>query len=196
MSQKKINLRQLCFSAGIILILSAMVWLILWQISAQKNTEKIQAYVDMLYELIPDPQASVLEPRTNNTMPSLNVKNENFVAIIEVPMNTASFPVGASWNTNNKYPCRYDGSVYDGTLIIGTTNHKGQFDFVKEITVGNALYITDMTGNRFYYNVTDIQYSNHADNDVLYNNETDLTIFVKNIYALEYIILHCTASGS
>lgn len=196
MSQKKINLRQLCFSAGIILILSAMVWLILWQISAQKNTEQIQAYVDMLYELIPEPQASVLEPRTNNTMPSLNVKNENFVAIIEVPMNTASFPVGASWNTNNKYPCRYDGSVYDGTLIIGTTNHKGQFDFVKEITVGNALYITDMTGNRFYYNVTDIQYSNHADNDVLYNNETDLTIFVKNIYALEYIILHCTASGS
>lgn len=196
MSQKKINLRQVCFSTGIILILSAMVWLILWQTSAQKNTEKIQAYVDMLFELIPDPQASVLEPRTNNTMPSLNVKNENFVAIIEVPLNTASFPVGASWNTNNKYPCRYDGSVYDGTLIIGTTNHKGQFDFIKEITVGNVLYITDMTGNRFSYTVTDIRYSNHADNDVLYNNETDLTIFVKNIYALEYIILHCTASGS
>ena len=196
MKQKKINLRQVCLSAGIILILSAMVWLILWQISAQKNTEQIQAYIDMLYELIPEPQASVLEPRTNNTMPSLNVKNENFVAIIEVPMNTASFPIGASWNTNNMYPCRYDGSVYDGTLIVGTTNHKGQFDFVKEITVGNALYITDMTGNRFSYNVTDIRYSNHADNDVLYNNKADLTIFVKNIYALEYIILYCTASGS
>ena len=195
MSQKKINLRQLCFSAGIILILSAMVWLILWQTSAQKNTEEIKTYIDMLYELIPEPQACVLEPRTNNTMPSLNVKNENFVAIIEVPMNTSSFPVGASWNTNNKYPRRYDGSVYDGSLIIGTTNHKGQFDFVKEITVGNVLYITDMTGNRFSYTVTDIRYSNHADNDALYN-KADLTIFVKNIYALEYIILYCTASGS
>ena len=57
------------------------------------------------------------------------------------------------------------------------------------------LYITDMTGNRFSYTVTDIRYSNHADNDALYN-KADLTIFVKNIYALEYIILHCTASGS
>ena len=68
--------------------------------------------------------------------------------------------------------------------------------FVKEISVGNAVYVTDMTGNQFSYKVTDIQYCDHADNQTLSSESDDLTIFVKNIYAFEYIIIRCSALGS
>ena len=190
------KLRPICIGIGILLILSAAVWLIFWQISAYRNTALLQSYVDILYEHIPQAQDAVPESRTDNTMPSLNVKDENFVGVIEFPRNAAALPVGAVWSTDHRYPCRYDGSVYDGTLIIGAANQRGQFDFVKEISVGNLLSVTDMTGSRFSYKVSDIRYSDHADQEVLYHDAADLTIFVKNIYALEYIMIYCTAAGS
>lgn len=196
MGQRKLNLSRICFCLGIILITASMLLLVGWQVSAYRNKEQAQEYINMIYELIPESQAAVVEPRVNNEMPYLNINKENFVAIIEIPMNEASFPVGASWDNNKKYPCLYNGSVYDGSLVIGTSNQKGQFDFVKEISVGNAIYITDMTGNRFSYEVSDIRYCKHANNDTLYGCEDDLTIFIKNIYAFEYIILHCTVSGT
>lgn len=196
MGKKRKNFSRLCFVTGIVLIFTSMLLFVLWQGYAHNNAKRRQEYIDILYALIPEPQSAVIESRNNNTMPSLNVNGENFVAIIELPMNGASFPVGASWNNNNAYPCRYTGSIYDGSLVIGTSNQKGQFEFAKEISVGNTVYITDMTGNCYSYEVFDIKYSKHADNDSLNRDEDDLTLFVKNIYAFEYIIIRCNASGT
>lgn len=196
MKQKSAKFSRVCFVLGTVLILFSMVWLFVWQYSNNRNIRQMQEYVSTLYERIPEPQAGIIEPRNNNTMPSLNIGKENFVAILEFPAHEVAFPVGSSWSNHRKYPCLYEGSVYDGSLVIGTSNQKGQMDFVKEISVGNMIYVIDMTGNRFSYEVADIQYCTHANNDTLHRYEDDLTIFVKNIYAFEYIILHCTVPGT
>ena len=192
----KLSFRSICLIVGIVLILLSMSLLIFWQSRIKRNAEALSVYVQTLEELIPEVQSAVVEPRVNNAMPSLNVYGNNFIAILELPANDASLPVGASWSDMDAYPCLYTGSAYDGSLIVGTSNQKGQFDFVKEISVGNAVYVTDMTGNQFSYKVTDIQYCDHADNQTLSSESDDLTIFVKNIYAFEYIIIRCSALGS
>lgn len=193
---RKLSFRSICLIVGIVLILLSMSLLIFWQSRIKRNAEALSVYVQTLEELIPEVQSAVIEPRVNNAMPSLNVHGNNFIAILELPANDASLPVGASWSVMDAYPCLYTGSAYDGSLIVGTSNQKGQFDFVKEISVGNAVYVTDMTGNQFSYKVTDIQYCDHADNQTLSSESDDLTIFVKNIYAFEYIIIRCSALGS
>ena len=193
---RKFSFRSICLIIGIVLILLSMSLLIFWQSGIKRNAEALSVYVQTLEELIPEVQSAVVEPRVNNAMPSLNVYGNNFIAILELPANDASLPVGALWSDMDAYPCLYTGSAYDGSLIIGTSNQKGQFDFVKEISVGNAVYVTDMTGNQFSYKVTDIQYCDHADNQTLSSESDDLTIFVKNIYAFEYIIIRCSALGS
>ena len=44
----------------------------------------------------------------------------------------------------------------------------------------------------FYsYVVTDIRYENHADQVALHREESALTLFIKNIYAFEYLIIYC-----
>lgn len=196
MTMKKLSFRSICLSSGITLILLSMVILIFWQGEIKHNAEAVFEYVRTLEELIPEVQSAVIEPRVNNIMPSLNAHGNNFIAVLELPANNASFPVGASWGNMDAYPCLYSGNAYDGSLIIGTSNQRGQFEFVKDISVGNAVYVTDMTGNRFSYEVTDIQYSDHADNQTLSSEFNDLTIFVKNIYAFEYIIIRCSALGT
>lgn len=173
-----------------------MTALIFRQCQIQKYSDALSEYVHTLEGLIPEEHSAVIEPRVNNTMTSLSVNENNFVAILSLPSNDATFPVGVSWESIDAYPCLYSGSVYDGSLVIGTTSQRGQFDFVKDVSVGNKVYLTDMTGNRFSYEVADIQYSDHADNQTLASDPHDLTIFVKNVYAFEYIIIRCSSQGS
>ena len=187
----QLTFEKVCLSGGVILIALSLVLLVFWQKSVYSNEKRNQAYVDTLIERIPERQAAVMEARTNNMMPSFCINDHNFVAIMELPANGAIFPVGASWESHNDYPSRYAGSVYDGSLVIGATNQKGQLEFVKEISVGNKVYLTDMTGDCYSFEVFDIQYRKHADNDSLFSDKDDLTIFVKNIFEFEYIIFRC-----
>ena len=99
-----------------------------------------------------------------------------------------------SWGSAGKYPCRFSGSIYDGSLQIGATTQQGQYDFYREISVGDAVLFTDMEGNRFSYTVTDIRYEKHADQAALQREDAALTLFIKNIYAFSYIIIYCNAS--
>ena len=124
-------------------------------------------------------------------MPSLNVDGNDFVGILEFEEAGCSFPVGSDWGKSQQFPCRYYGSVYDGSLVVGATNQNGQITFVKELSVGDTIYFTDMTGNRYRYSITDIIYRDHADNGDLISDTVDLSLFIKNIYAFEYIIIKC-----
>lgn len=193
MRRRKPDPGRVCILAGVLMILVSAVWLMSRLYTAQVHAEQLRTYAEALCRHIPEPQPAVIGHRTENRMPSLGIEGEDFIAVLDIPAWNAVFPVGASWGEQEKFPCRFDGSAYDGTLILGTNNRKGQLDFVKEISVGNVLYLTDMTGARFAYTVKDIRYSDHADGSVLYEEEYDLTIFVKNLYAFEYILIFCAA---
>jgi hypothetical protein len=99
--------------------------------------------------------------------------------------------VGADWGNASRYPCRFSGSIYDSTIRIGATSQKGQYDFYRQISVGDAVFFTDMTGNRYAYAVTDIRYAKHADEASLNRREAALTLFIKNPYGFEYILIFC-----
>ena len=106
-------------------------------------------------------------------------------------MYGSALPVCNTWGLPSRYPCRFSGSIYDGTMQIGATSQAGQYDFFREITVGDSLYFTDMEGNRYAYEVTDLHYEKHADQAALQRNEAALTLFIKNVYALEYLVVFC-----
>lgn len=176
---------------GICLLAGAAVLLILWQWNMQASQEKADAYVQTIRTLIPEPQDAVPEERRDNSMSVLSVDGTNFLGILEMPRYGSTLPVCAEWGSVSKYPCCLSGSVYDRTMQIGATTQKGQYDFYREISVGDSLVFTDVEGNRFSYVVTDIRYEKHADQATLSCEPSALTLFVKNIYAFEYLIIYC-----
>lgn len=192
-SSYRINLKTVLVLIGVILVVLSVLLITVYQIIFYKSAQKNQMYVDIISKSIPPVCDEIAETRIENTMPSFEVDGEDFVAVIEFSVNGIRLPVGNSWNKKNYYPCRYSGSVYDSSLIVGSVNRRGQFDFVKEVSVGDTVYITDMTGGRYSYNVSNIEYEDHADNDILNLNGADLVIFVKNLYAFEYIIIYCVS---
>lgn len=190
-NQSRNFFRKFCIFAGIGLLIAAAVLLFLWQSGARTSAQHCADCVRTLKTLIPEPQGAFLEERADNSMPLLSLDGTDYVGILEIPAHASSLPVCADWGHSSKQPCRFSGSIYDGTMQIGGTSQKGQYEFFREISVGDAVYFTDMTGNRYIYTVNDIRYEKHADKATLAKKEAQLVLFIKNIYAFEYVIVYC-----
>ena len=181
--------------AGIGLLVIGTILLILWQYGIHASEKKAADYVQTIRTQLPEPQSAALEARRDNAMAALSVEGTDFVGILEMPRYGSALPVGGAWGQVAKYPSRLSGSIYDRSMQIGATSQKGQYDFYREISVGDSVFFTDMEGNRFSYAVTAIRYEKHADQAALQREDAALTLFIKNIYAFEYIIISCDVLG-
>ena len=191
---KKTNksfISKICVLAGISLLVIGILALFFWQWNINSSIQKSETYVETLRTLIPEPQGAVPEERRDNSMSVLSIDGADFVGVIEMPRYESALPVCANWGHLTKYPCRFSGSIYDSTLQIGATSQKGQYDFYREISVGDTAIFTDVEGNQYTYTVTNLQYEKHADQITLDRQESSLTLFIKNVYDFEYLIISC-----
>ena len=163
----------------------------LWRWNINNSEKQAQYYVNKLQSLIPKPQNAVPEERRDNTMAVLSVDGTDFVGIVALPHYKSVLPVCADWGEISKYPCHFSGSIYNGTMQIGATTQKGQYDFYRELSVGDSLIYTDVEGNRYTFTITSLRYEKHADQAALQREDAPLTLFVKNIYSFEYLIVSC-----
>lgn len=194
-SQNKGLMRRICVLAGIALVVAALVLFAFWQCGLTSSQQQAENYVNTIKALIPEPVGTVPEARKNNTMPTLSIDGIDFVGVLEIPRYESSLPVCADWGDISKYPCHFSGSVYDRTLQIGATSQRGQYDFYREISVGDTVFFTDMEGNRYTYSVTDIRHEDNADQTALKREDSALTLFVKNTYGFDYIIIYCNVAS-
>ena len=194
MKMKRYSIQKICIFAGACLLAGAIVTLALWRWNINSSENQAQYYVNTLQELIPEPQNAVLEERRDNTMSILSVDGTDFVGIVELPRYASALPVCAEWGHTTKYPCRFSGSIYNGTLQIGATTQKGQYDFYRELSVGDTVIFTDAEGNRYTFSITSLRYEKHADQAALQQIEAPLTLFIQNVYSFEYLIVFCDLS--
>ncbi len=194
-SQNKSLMRRICVLTGIALVVVALGLFAFWQCGLTSSQQQAENYVNTIKALIPEPVGTLPEARKNNTMPTLSIDGTDFVGVLEIPRYESSLPVCADWGDISKYPCHFSGSVYDRTLQIGATSQRGQYDFYREISVGDTVFFTDMEGNRYTYSVTNIRHEDNADQTALRREDSALTLFVKNTYGFDYIIIYCNVAG-
>lgn len=185
------TIQKICIIVGVCLIIAAAVTLALWRWNIHNSEKQVQYYVNTLRSLIPEPQAAVPEERRNNTMSVLSVDGIDFVGLLELPRYESVLPVCADWGKTSRYPCHFTGSIYDGTMQLGATTQKGQYDFYRELSVGDTIHYTDVEGNRYTFTITSLCSEKHADQAALQRKEAALTLFIKNIYSFEYLIAFC-----
>lgn len=194
-NQKRSLFQNICLLSGAVMMAAALVTLLFWQWNIHASAKAAKEYVHTLRTLIPEPQGAVPEARRDNSMPVLSLEGEDYIGILEFPAFGSALPVGANWGNSSRYPCRFSGSVYDRSIRIGATTQAGQYDFYREISVGDTLYFTDMTGNRYSYVVADIRYTRHASEEIPDSRKADLTLFIQNVFAFEYIQIYCNVPG-
>ena len=124
-------------------------------------------------------------------MPVLSLDGTDLVGILEMPLYESALPVRADWGEPTRIPRCLSGSIYDGSLQIGATSQPGQYDFFRSLSVGDSVFFTDMEGDRYALTISDLRYAKHADQEALQSRDAALTLFIKNIYAFEYLIVFC-----
>ena len=191
--RSKLSIRKLCLLIGIGLLAGAVITLVVWQWNINASRDMSQNYVQKLRTIMPEPINATLEARRDNALPVLSIDGTDFVGIVEMPRYNLSLPICADWGQNSDLPCLFNGSIYNSTLQIGATSQKGQFDFYREISVGDQILFYDMEGNRYILEITGLKYEDHIDQTTLQKEDAAMTLFIKNMYAFEYLVIYCNA---
>jgi len=198
MKNKKIG-SILCLSLGILLLVVAAVFLILTVTTTENTRQKAAQILEKVEGYLPQIVDRVPEERGNNQMSAIEVDGLNVTAILEFPQYQRRLAVLSGWDAQKvgAIPCRFTGSIYDDSLIIGSSDARGQLDFASRLEVGQKLSLTDMEGNRYTYAVTAIQHTDHATLEKLQSGDQDLTIFLKDSQTGKYLLIRCeTAFGT
>ena len=181
----------LLMTLGILLVAAAMSLVIFTVLSEKRAAERANVIVSELYELMPRIKQGVSDDRENVMMPMLELDSESFVGIIEVPLYNVKLPVGGAWDPSEyaKYPLRFTGSLYNGSLVIGGYESSGQLGFLESITLTDEVYFTDVMGCRYGYEVAEVYITSDISAESFSRRDSDLVIFAKDPYKSEYTIV-------
>ena len=182
---------KILFALGSLLIVLSLVLLVFMQANARKAEAENERIVQIMESILTDRRAG--SAGETGPMPVLNLQGEDYVALLEIPAYGLKLPVGNVWDSGLavSHPCRFDGSAYDGSLVIGGFDQAGQFDFFDRISDGAKVILTDMTGCTFTYEVARVDRADSAEAGILMQDEAALTLFVRDSRLLQYIIIRC-----
>ena len=126
-------------------------------------------------------------------MPVMELSGRDYACLLEVPELGVSLPVCNDWQERSTAgnPCRYWGSAYDGSLIIGG-GEMAQLDFCGLLDLGDRIVITDMRGQEYVYFVTSILRADSLTFQRLREGEEPLTIFTRDGLSNRKIVVRCS----
>ncbi len=178
---------------GILLIVAAAAAVSVSAVIGNKAARDAYTTANRLFSLMPEVKNAAADDRIDMTMPTVSIDGADFCGVVEIPKYNATLPVYASWNKArlSLYPCRYMGSIYDGSLVIGGGDAAGQFDFMKSISSSDTVYVTDMTGMRYSYSIRDVKLTDDASTDTLTEDGAELVLFARNSYGGGYTVVLC-----
>ncbi len=179
-------------AAGTVLILCAAALLIFnsWQdLQAGKSSAKI---LSVLKEQIPDEIPDTI-PSSKQSEESVLINGKEYIGILSIPTLNIELPIHSSWSAANARtaPCRYEGSVYDNSMIIAGHNYRRHFGNLRSLSSGDKVFFTDVNGNRFSYQVTDIERLDGYDSEKMMNGSWDLTLFTCTPGGRQRVTVRC-----
>lgn len=171
-------------SAGLLLMIAALLLTAynIWdERRAGESSEELLKHMEE--QMVKDNEDSeeipdyILNP--DMEMPVVEVNGYFYVGKVDIPALGVSLPVMDSWSYQKLRiaPCRYEGSVYKGNMIIAGHNYRSHFGYLKNLSIGDQVVFTDVRGNRFLYQVSDMEVLEPSNIDGMRAGDWDLTLF-------------------
>ena len=181
-----------CIVIGFLLIAGGLTVFTVDKISTKTVEYDAARALTKAQELMPDRVDLYPEERSKDYMPAMEIEGLNIAGIIDLPDQGYKAVFRSTWDADHAraLPCRYTGSVYNRTLVIGAYGGAGQFDFAHRLEAGQTLYVTDMEGGRYRYAIERIEHAKRISEKKLTSGDWDLTVFVKQTSG-EYLLIRC-----
>ena len=135
-----------------------------------------------LYEQYPDME-----------MPVEAVDGWEYIGVLEIGALDLVLPVLSEWSYPGlrKAPCRYKGSVYSHDLIVAAHNYSSHFGNLKTLALGTEIVFTDVLGNRFVYELVDMEELPGTAVEDMEAGEWDMTLFTCTLGGRSRVTLRC-----
>ena len=126
-------------------------------------------------------------------MPTESIDGKDYIGTLELPALDLSLPVISRWNYPDLRvaPCRYAGSAYTGDLVIAAHNYQRHFGSLDSLAPGDPVWFTDVDGNRFTYEVAEIQVLQPTDIEEMVESGWDLTLFTCTLGGKTRVTVRC-----
>lgn len=112
-------------------------------------------------------------------MPVIEIDGVTYVGTLEVPALSLVLPIISQWDylSLRMAPCRYEGSAYLNNLVIAGHNYASHFGNLDKLAYGEEIFFTDCEGNRFSYEVAEVEVLEKTQVEEMITGDWDLTLF-------------------
>ncbi len=144
-------------------------------------------------------QAAVYELHPEMSMPTVEVDGHLYVGFLDIPAIKRTLPVMDTWSYPNLKiaPNRFVGTVYAHDMIICAHNYDRHFGLIKTLKEGDEVTFTDVYGDRFTYEVSEVTILQPTDVDEMTDpDDWDLTLFTCTIGGATRVTVRCVMTGS
>ena len=143
--------------------------------------------------------APVYELHPDMTMPTVEVDGHMYVGYLEIPAISRVLPVMDTWSYPSLKiaPCRFVGTIYAHDMIVCAHNYDRHFGQIKTLQEGDKVSFTDVYGDRFEYEVSEVTILQPTDVDEMKDPvDWDLTLFTCTIGGATRVTVRCVMTGS
>ena len=186
--------------AGAVCLLAAL-GLTGWNLYEQARAgETAQAAAEQLVEKLvetPEEPEEPEEPDPNRPMPVVEVDGLTYIGLLEIPALERTLPVLSEWSEANAKtaPCRYQGSLYQGDLIIAGHNYRSHFAHLNQLAAGAEVRFRDLDGNVWTYTVAGTEIIDGNDVERMEAGDWDLTLFTCTYGGQERFTVRCALAA-
>lgn len=127
-------------------------------------------------------------------MPQETIDGQDYIGVLRIPSLSLELPIISHWNDARLRiaPCRYVGSAYTKDLVIAGHNYNSHFGRLKTLAAGDEVTFTDMAGNLFTYEVSEIEILQPTAIEEMQTGDWDLTLFTCTIGGRTRVTVRCT----
>jgi sortase A len=143
--------------------------------------------------------APVYEVHPEMTMPTVEVDGNTYVGFLDIPAIERTLPVMDTWSYPNLKiaPNRFVGTAYAHDMIICAHNYDRHFGQIKNLQPGDKVTFTDVYGDRFDYEVSEVTILQPTDVEEMKDpDDWDLTLFTCTIGGATRVTVRCVMKGS
>lgn len=144
-------------------------------------------------------QAAIYELYPQMAMPTVEVDGHMYVGFLEIPAIDRVLPVMDTWSYPNLKiaPNRFVGTVYAHDMIVCAHNYDRHFGQIKTLQEGDKVTFTDVYGDRFEYEVSEVTILQPTDvEEMMDPDDWDLTLFTCTIGGATRVTVRCVMTDS
>lgn len=155
---------------GIILIIMALCLLIYNSYVDKRAGKESKKVVEKIQEELKE---------TETEQENIKIDGNEYIGIINIPALGLELPIMSDWSYKKIKisPGRYYGSLETNDLVICAHSYKNLFGYIQNLTKGDILIFTDISGNEYLYEVKVIEVLAPENIKEMIESEFDLTLF-------------------